>query len=707
MRIGYSVNESGAAIRIPPPADVEIITEFVIPMRRLGLPANVRDDFNIEVYRGATLIQRFKRPPGRLRAFWQYQRFTLSAPLLRRSTDTSSLEIRASVDWTPSHNVYIEWQDGPAGSPAWSQFRQYDSKKSTWTQTETHATVAVYGPRQDVTYVELDSQRDASFASIHDDLSDRLLSSDHSNGVFNSQHQIIDINNLIASPMTWTVRLTDRDADFSLNIGAAPYNEPLMGKMMRLWQGEVLLTQGWIIAVQPPALPADDGETVITLEDATRQFIYARHRINFKINPRTSEAITALLHDIGQGYPYRANAYDYNIMDVDFDLYDPESDGGFIIDQSFTRIALYGAPGENPPENGIDLLRDLMLHEMGGYFYSERDGRLRFRDRYWLHRASESGLRAIKVDMAADAHVRRQTIRNKVSVSYLPKIREVNALVYDSGYSDIRILNTDESITIGELYHMPKYPGASIYADNPITPVPNVDTLAVGTKLVDPDTGALITGGRVPNDPYARFIDRHGTTKRGILQSNGERVTDQNLRWEWAIQSDYFEVTITNLNRDPVIIRRISIRADAIIEEDQDTIERVNLESLYKYGEHTAPPTYMRFISSVSDAEALADARLAYNSRNIEYIGQLDFVRMAGGADECFPPEAVDLGIGDAFRLIHPSNATELSYVIVGERHRINRGQHFTSWAIKPLLLNETFFMDISPMDSSQNRLSY
>ena len=651
--VGNASASSRLRIVLPPiDQEAQVITEITMAMRRQGVPANHGDrHFRLAIQNGSQTATTIATQSGRIPTDGKWLRFKLPTPIVRRASDTGDFTIEIRPGWTPSASDYIEVKDGNGGD--YAALESYNSTTSSWTALTADGSpiigaIQIWGPRQDVWYLELDTQRDAEYAHPADDLSDRMLTAAHESGISRHLSADLQLDNAIADPSTLVVKITDDDHDFRLD-GKAPYNMNHIGSLMRLMRGEQLISQRWLHRVDIPDRGPQQATTTLHANDRSQLIHSQSYHAEYHSMTTVSDAIKELVEKLMPAGAYRRQNYDYDRLDGSFRIDAPSAAGPHKIDDGGAELAMYGTTDHEAQVNGQRQLIELMLHEQLGYLYVDRAGHIQFRNRYWTNPPAPP---ASSVDLGHASHLdyRRKPLYNHFTLHWTNK-RETaeDEILYSFEGSDPIILGPRERKTLRAEYKLPGQDDkrVKLIEARPPDKERRELTATKGQLTVPGNPNELLGGKPDPTSPNENIY--RGRRIRGVWTASGEE-DNTSVEFLFEFHEDHFEMTAHNLLyglRDYMAVVGVIITGKAII-LDADPSEATELDklSIARHGKQPAPAQNKPWIHDQETAEKRAQDLLAIFTNEDDFLATATW--QIGEAEDldCAGPELLHLETG-------------------------------------------------------------
>ena len=478
--------------------------------------------------------------------------------------------------------------------------------------------------------VQIDIDKDETFPSAGD-ISDRVFT-------INWELGFTDSETPVAAPLSLQIEVVDTDRAFSLDGGIAPFNDDLLGCLVRV-QAELAgvwttLIQGWLIRVK-------------TSERRFADFAELEVSCNLR-NLQTREYIPRILTDIHIDDAIR------DVFSADVLITYPYASAYFSLDSGrplSDNLRLYGADsvididdsdrvlpfvGDNSNDGlgvaALGYLWDLVIAELPGFLYSKRDAKLQFNNRYHYNENPSITVMADEYSSIASGY---GALVNRVTVNWYPR-------------------------RLGS-------PGTVLYRHDGDLELDAGDSQTIRTAFLGLD-GTERIGAAVDILPLESGLD--------YIISEGADVA---VNADVSANDATFEVK--NNGTTDAILTRLQVRGTPLYSLDADQHKAFSIKSINENGEYEAEALDYRLIADQPSAEYAGTNYLNYREfASLKYDSIIFDLDGLERKDSARADAILGIAVGDIVRVQNSVTGHDKNYMILGENHSITGMNHRLEW---------------------------
>lgn len=462
-----------------------------------------------------------------------------------------------------------------------------------------------------------------------------------------------DPGEIMAPPLQCTLTLSDPSGRFSRDRAQAtndPLGGDLIGVMLRIQvilRGELItLMTGWVSQIKP-AERVYGYVTEIEVTDKMAELQNHDYAPEVRQRVRLSDEIQTVFDKISVSYPYERDFWILGASRLGVDTKVHEAD--VVIEQS--RRILNWAGDASDRGDGVSAhgyIQDLVAAELGGRFFTNRDGRFVFHARY---RHLAGMVSRTFDDSEIDEFLYEQSVvYNTVTVRYYPRdIGSPRSVIYTLENVPLSVAPQSTHEFTAKFYD-------TVAEDSVIAAIDIVPT----ELIVDFDAGP--TAERPPN-------------VRGGRGGVAVRV---------RASANEAEVQFLNSSNVAQYVRHFQIRGTPLRNYQAEEVQRADAQSIFDYGVREFPFADFRMIDSADYAEAFAKHALYRTARQRSDYPEIGFdIGDESGARDAFAADVLRLTIGDTIRLHNRLTGHNEIYAIIGEEHQLSGVQHHVRWVLR------------------------
>lgn len=494
-----------------------------------------------------------------------------------------------------------------------------------------------------ITYdLQLDLDRDASFANADGHIGDRLLSASWVLGMPDSFSQV-------SQPLLVTLAIHDPELDFSQDKAGSPFGAYLRDMLVRVratvdGHDTRTLFTGWITDVR-----SSDSQygvvTTITVEDKMLQLQDAEYLPMFSTGTRVDTEIRNIFDTGVLTYPYQRSYWllGASRLGVDTRLFE---DNFTVFETALTELAYAGdAADRGSGVSALGYIMDLMQAEKGGRFFVNREGKFEFHNRF--HDVNLDTGEMLGADEFIDFLLVQGEAFNDVTVNYTPRSSGAAGSVMFAAQNLPMVIYPGTKRTIVGRYYDPDVPNATVGGMDMIEPVPVTDYAAQATV-------------------------------------GGQNITSS-LRWQFELGGTAVNILIHNPTDESISVTKLQVRGTPVITYQQEQARNIDVESIYNYGRIPLPPINARFINTevIADGYAKQLAR-RYNTPDQRYEWIECRISSQDGELDNLAERLLSVSGGDALYVTNTVTGHGKNYAVVGEQHTLFGLNHQVRLILRP-----------------------